>query len=936
MVGGLDDNALLNSVAFYTITEENRFDVTIFSKGMNEKIASGILDQLVFHLPGLTNSKPRGKNECFKLELTTELEDFSWFTKATLSRFLCLVSAPEFVKSASSIENEISQLEDARKFHLALYAKDHAKASEDEPIEIGNSEGEILRPRVQSDASSDPTKNELLRAMDVRLSALKEELSASFGRALGSVPAADHISDLRSFCDYFGALTIRDILVKYLEPLPNGENMTISENKNGTRLSSNDEKLVMARESATLAKMAQAERQISSESEDSDSAEAEKHSTERSRSLIRGPSPRRSASPMRRVQIGRSGTRKPAALSIRSLTYFPSREKPPLKDTTTDGNSSCNEDPDQASNRSESAARRMSVQDAINLFESKQRDQSSAAHSRRPSGEVSFVPNKPVLRRWSSGICETSREELQSVALTVEEVKTESENPSNDMGLTRTDMSEVAPEKTSEASEWSRQKEAELNQMLMNFMETKKPSKYGTTAAPSSQKRGDQTKQPKEKISASRKPPEKAITPVKTPQPKAVSRAEPLAQTQKPRRNSSPPVLSKKDAPKATVSKKPAPLTRSSLPQSPSSRTVGTPRQSQTTALSPSAPVPKTERTPTSSKSGKLALNEGKKASPRTIEDRKPGAAVKAAKSKVLSRPSNEASAVSAKPRAHNKAPKKSTIVPLESKSSKKVNSPANPGAKPEESKSKDSPKVSAAIEVGESTSTPHGNDPEDQEVTKLDNDLSLFMTESVEVATPAEVDATQGDEVKVISSAAWEEVDQDKVHESDGCSSRQMDGSDAAPAASSSSSRMRYSLSQMLLAESSEPEVLEWGNAENPPALVYQKDAPKGLKKLLKFGRKTKGEVNLSDLSSPSVLSDGEEEKLEVKVNGKKGSVAGKVKIMPPENRSVDFPNTAEVLSAQLGDQTSLREGQSNKVGRSFFSLSSFRSRKTGSTSSR
>ena len=125
------------------------------------------------------------------------------------------------------------------------------------------------------------------------------------------------------------------------------------------------------------AKAAQVERQSSTESEEScHSSGDDQPSVERSRTLIRSASPRRSASPMRRVQIGRSGSRRAAALTIKSLTYFPARDRTlSCREATED--SSEDEGTEQPPKRSDGNVRRMSVQDAISLFEGKRRDQTS-------------------------------------------------------------------------------------------------------------------------------------------------------------------------------------------------------------------------------------------------------------------------------------------------------------------------------------------------------------------------------------------------------------------------------------------------------------------------------------------------------------------------------------------------------------------------------
>jgi len=96
-----------------------------------------------------------------------------WFSKSTLSMFLHIVSMPELLKKNNAIQNELNQLEETRRFHLTLYTKDnqaHAGASQEE--------GKNAHGKLDVAASSDDTKNELLRALDLRVASLNEELVA--------------------------------------------------------------------------------------------------------------------------------------------------------------------------------------------------------------------------------------------------------------------------------------------------------------------------------------------------------------------------------------------------------------------------------------------------------------------------------------------------------------------------------------------------------------------------------------------------------------------------------------------------------------------------------------------------------------------------------------------------------------------------------------
>lgn len=52
-------------------------------------------------------------------------------------------------------------------------------------------------------------RNELVRAMDLRLGALSRELVAAFNRAAGAMCSTENIIDLTKFSEHFGAMDLK-------------------------------------------------------------------------------------------------------------------------------------------------------------------------------------------------------------------------------------------------------------------------------------------------------------------------------------------------------------------------------------------------------------------------------------------------------------------------------------------------------------------------------------------------------------------------------------------------------------------------------------------------------------------------------------------------------------------------------------------------------
>ncbi|KAL3365654.1 hypothetical protein AABB24_010670 [Solanum stoloniferum] len=1067
--GGVDADVFLEYVEFKIFPSQGRYETLMIYGDKVEAASSGLLKQLVLHSPKIKSFHSKGSDSCFKFKPLGNLSDAKWFTKSTLIRFLRIISSSDILDVAKATVNEISQLEDARKFHLSLYSKGPQVHTRSEETDVSYSN--CAAPTVDDDdnpSSSDASKNELLRAMDLRLTALTEELAAVFDQSVGTKCSFGDITNIEKFSYYFGAVDLRNCLQKFValrQENTNGDSLgkepSLSKNdarndKTGpvgstSKTSKPPQSDTAVKYSASPAKAAQLERQSSSASEESAlTSEEEQPSMERSRTLIRSASPRRSASPMRRVQIGRSGSRRSTALTIKSLNFFPARER--SFSHRDESASDCDEqEHEQTSKKSENNLQRMSVQDAIHLFENKQKGQIVDFQKTKSLLNVS-VANKAVLRRWSSGVCESANPvdvasgDLTSLAAnkledqefeSTLEMKPESyptpeiydaEAADNDCKSNLPEERASSPEemrkeclpnqgeetdqKLNASVEWTRKKEAELNQLLMRMMETK-PTKYQNLAPGDSKLqrlpnecRGGFYDHYKEKRDeklrgeTTRKQAEKGILDGKKAEmvsKKAIndSKKSNIKRTQKAVKNLPESSNSRSGTPNPAVVKKvplktsPLPATRKSWPSAPSPRAAGispakTPGTTPTRRISQPAPA----ATRSSEKVEKLqpktvrATENGTRRTVKGVSEKKLETVTKTSKprrSKV--QPASEDSAFSAKPKL-SKVTKKSSVMPLESKETKpflrkgsRTGSAPSSGlgpvvkvkvaSQPEEGVTDSVDSVKMEEKEMASVSFDHVNQLQDRGLEDLkvhedkDSEAQAKSPQKCENAERFDMvtsndtddfgrieDSTPKEEVEGepnISPNAWVEIEEleAKSFPSNGDFCNNDSLGDVAPVRVSSP-RVRHSLSQMLLEDNGETDVIDWGNAENPPTMIYQKDEPKGLKRLLKFARKSKTDANSTGYSSPSVFSEGEDDPEDSKVLTRRSSDnllkkatlhaknAGQQKSSSSEVYEISAPTSiGKIAAKKLQEGHISASATTTKATRSFFSLSAFKGSK-------
>ncbi|XP_071709952.1 COP1-interacting protein 7-like [Rutidosis leptorrhynchoides] len=116
----IDPDAQLNYIELQIFPSDNRYEACVSANNRIEKVASGDLEQLLSHLPQVKDLSSKTTDSNFRILPPDDVKDAVWFTIVTLKRFLNVVASPDFI----SIGNEISQLEETRKFQLSLFAKE--------------------------------------------------------------------------------------------------------------------------------------------------------------------------------------------------------------------------------------------------------------------------------------------------------------------------------------------------------------------------------------------------------------------------------------------------------------------------------------------------------------------------------------------------------------------------------------------------------------------------------------------------------------------------------------------------------------------------------------------------------------------------------------------------------------------------------------------
>ncbi|KAJ0966507.1 hypothetical protein J5N97_023424 [Dioscorea zingiberensis] len=224
----------LDSAVFQLTPTRTRCDLVIISNGKTEKVATGLLNPFLTHLKAAEDQIVKGG---YSITLEPDLnKDTEWFTKGTVERFVRFVSTPEVLERVNTIESEIVQIEDAIAVQgndsLGVTTVENHQIKTTDSVEgsrptnyVADGEKAIVLHKPGSHApdsngsiaQEENSKVHLLRVLETRKTVLQKEQGMAFARAVAAGFDLDHLSQLISFAECFGATRMLDACIRFMD-----------------------------------------------------------------------------------------------------------------------------------------------------------------------------------------------------------------------------------------------------------------------------------------------------------------------------------------------------------------------------------------------------------------------------------------------------------------------------------------------------------------------------------------------------------------------------------------------------------------------------------------------------------------------------------------------------------------------------------------------
>ncbi|XWS12694.1 hypothetical protein CRYUN_Cryun37aG0112400 [Craigia yunnanensis] len=213
----MDSTTLLDRAFLQLTPTRTRFDLVLFYKGKNEKLASGLFEPFISHLKFARDQISKGG---YSITLQPPAPGTPWFTKATFERFVCFVSTPAVLERFVTIEREILQIERSVQAN-ELNANVDGRQDEDAN---GNSRKSTDLTKVNGELKTkgdiiheENSKIQLHRLLKTRRALLLKEQAMTYARGLVAGFAMENMEDLISFADAFGASRLREACINFKE-----------------------------------------------------------------------------------------------------------------------------------------------------------------------------------------------------------------------------------------------------------------------------------------------------------------------------------------------------------------------------------------------------------------------------------------------------------------------------------------------------------------------------------------------------------------------------------------------------------------------------------------------------------------------------------------------------------------------------------------------